>query len=57
MPRDPVREQIAHYPALPKRASLRPDQGQPPSASPHRAGHYAGLYPEDQPYDTDSCEG
>src|SRR5690242_15446793 len=23
-----------------------------PSASPHRAGHYSGLHPEDQPYQT-----
>ncbi len=39
-----------------KRKSLAPGRGdsyQQPAANPHRAGHYAGLHPEDQPFLTD----
>jgi len=45
-----MREQIANYTVIQKRASLPALQGQYPPASPHRAGHYAGVHPEDQPY-------
>lgn len=31
-------------------ASLPPSQPTSPLASPHRAGHYSGLHPEDQPF-------
>ena len=44
-----MREQIAQYPVIPKRASLQQNQDTVPQASPHRAGHYAGVHPEDQP--------
>jgi hypothetical protein len=43
-----MREQIAHRTLIPKRSSLQQNQDMP--ASPHRAGHYAGVHPEDQPY-------
>jgi len=36
------------YPQL--RSSQKARRADPPPASPHRAGHYSGLHPEDQPY-------
>jgi hypothetical protein len=46
-----VPEQRAVHRPMPQRnASARPDEE---VASPHRAGHYSGLHPEDQPYQTD----
>jgi hypothetical protein len=35
-----------------KTQQMTPKEGKPslPSASPHHAGHYSGLHPEDQPY-------
>jgi len=43
-----MREQLAHRTLIPKRSGLQQSQDVP--ASPHRAGHYAGVHPEDQPY-------
>jgi hypothetical protein len=50
-----MKEQIAHGTPLPRRASALAGQSSPqhtsdvPNASRHRAGHYAGLHPEDRP--------
>ncbi|SRR6266568_888081 len=42
-----MREQIAYRTVIPKRSSLQQEQNLP--ASPHRAGNYAGVHPEDLP--------
>jgi hypothetical protein len=50
-----MREQIANH-NPPRRASATAEElaarrtGNYPPANPHRAGHYSGLHPEDQPY-------
>src|SRR5438094_6510439 len=36
--------------AVVERSALRTRRRTIPPASPHRAGHYSGLHPEDQPY-------
>src|SRR5579859_2131752 len=36
--------------AVAEKAPLRTRRRTIPPASPHRAGHYSGLHPEDQPY-------
>ena len=48
-----MREQIANHSPIPRRAAAT--QSYIP-ANPHKAGHYSGLHPEDQPYQSTDIE-